>query len=45
MIAKWAQENVETLDNMLNNNNNNNNNNTHRRWVVADVLEQTVVTI
>ena len=27
MIAKWAQEDVETLDNLLNNNNNNNNNN------------------
>jgi len=26
MIAKWAQEDVETLDNLLNNNNNNNNN-------------------
>ena len=25
MIAKWAQEDVETLDNLLNNNNNNNN--------------------
>ena len=24
MIAKWAQEDVETLDNLLNNNNNNN---------------------
>jgi len=27
MIAKWAQEDVETLYNLLNNNNNNNNNN------------------
>jgi len=27
MIAKWAQEDVETLDKLLNNNNNNNNNN------------------
>jgi len=27
MIAKWAQEDVEKLDNLLNNNNNNNNNN------------------
>ena len=27
MIAKWVQEDVETLDNVLNNNNNNNNNN------------------
>jgi len=26
MIAKWAQEDVETLDKLLNNNNNNNNN-------------------
>ena len=25
MIVKWAQEDVETLDNLLNNNNNNNN--------------------
>jgi len=25
MIAKWAQEVVERLDNLLNNNNNNNN--------------------
>jgi len=24
MIAKWAQKDVETLDNLLNNNNNNN---------------------
>jgi len=30
MIAKWAQEDVETLDNLLNNNNNNNNNNKYR---------------
>jgi hypothetical protein len=27
MIAKWAQEDVETSYNLLNNNNNNNNNN------------------
>jgi len=27
MVAKWAQEDVETLDKLLNNNNNNNNNN------------------
>ena len=27
MIAKWAQEDVETLDSLLNSNNNNNNNN------------------
>jgi len=25
MIVKWAQEDVKTLDNLLNNNNNNNN--------------------
>ena len=27
IIVKWAQEDVETSDNLLNNNNNNNNNN------------------
>ena len=27
IIVKWAQEDVETLYNLLNNNNNNNNNN------------------
>jgi len=27
MIVKWAQEDVETLDNLLNNNNNINDNN------------------
>ena len=39
MIAKWAQEDVETLDNLLNNNNNNNNNiNTSKRKYYKNAL-------
>ena len=30
IIVKWAQEDVETLCNLLNNNNNNNNNMLHK---------------
>jgi hypothetical protein len=34
IIAKWAQEDVETLYSLLNNNNNNNNNNNKTWWYV-----------
>jgi len=38
MIAKWAQEDVETLDNLLNNNNNQTYKSTNNKHIKNDKI-------